>query len=190
MIFLTHNPLLHHFTPSPLNIAHAYVNDHPIRVLFDEGSQVNMINSQMIELLCLSTQQLTTPIVIRGANAQLSTTTTFVPKLSFRVSACTSTNTSTDIHFHCQPLVTSSPFDLLLGISFIKHHNLVHHHCNNTLIYISDCGDHLTIPLLHSKATYPCRHRYCPFLDLSSSVVPTTPLVFFVYYCFSIYLFI
>ena len=138
---------------------------------------MNMINNQLIEFFSLPIQQLRVPIVIRGANSQLSTTTTFVPQLYFRVSARTSTNTPTDIQFHCQPLITTSPFDLLLGISFIKHHNLVHHHCNNTLIYISDRGDHLTIPLLHSKHTRPCRHRYCPFLDLSSRVVSPTPMV-------------
>ena len=156
-------------TPSPLNITQAYIHDHSICLLFDEGSQINMINHELVKALSLPTRLLSDPIIIRGANSQLSTVTTFVPTLNFRVPASTSDNSPSDIFFSCQPLVTYSPFDLLLGIAFIRKYNLVHHHCNNTIIHISSSGKHLTIPLLHSKSTCPCRHCYYPFLGLSSS---------------------
>ena len=156
-------------TPPFLNVARASVLDTPIRVLFDEGSQVTMISSSLVTALKLPTQLLSTPLVIRGANSQLSNVVSYVPRLRFRLTTLTSNGTSIDVHFTCEPLITNSPFDLLLGLPFIKHHNLVHHHCNSTILYISSRGNHLTIPLLHSTPTFPCRHRHCPFINLSTS---------------------
>ena len=155
-------------TPPFLNVARAYVFDTPIRVLFDEGSQVTMISSSLVTALHLPTQLLSTPLVIRGANSQLSNVISYVPCFRFRLTTLTSNGTSIDVHFNCEPLITNSPFDLLLGLSFIKQHNLVHHHCNSTILYISSRGNHLTIPLLHSKPTLPYRHRHCPFINLST----------------------
>ena len=175
------------FTPPPLNIACAYIHDYPIRVLFDESSQINIISQSLITSLSLPTQQLSHPVLIRGANSQLSTATSFVPYLNFRFTASTLHNTPFNLRFSCQPLITSSPFDLLLGISFIQQQNLVHHHCNHTIIYISLHGRHLTIALLHSKVKTPCRHIHCPFTAFtpisssttsssSASVLPSSPI--------------
>ena len=154
-------------SPPPLNVARAFICDYPVRVLFDEGSQINMISRKLVRFLSLPTVKLTSQILIRGANSQLSLATHFVPKLHFRFLARTSRDTSFDLRFSCQPLITDSPFDLLLGISFIRHHNLVHHHCNHTIIHISPRGHYVTIPLLHSITTNSCRHSRCPFISLS-----------------------
>ena len=155
-------------TPPPsLNIAHAYIQNHPIRILFDEGSQINLISHTIVKRLTLPIHTFHPPLSIRGANNHLSTTNTFVPNLVFSIPAYTHMHKTTHLRFTAQPLLTHSPFDLILGIPFIRHFNLVHHHCNHTLIYISAQGTHLTIPLIHSFPTRPCRHSFCPFLDIS-----------------------
>ena len=158
------------FPPTPLpslTIAHAYIQNHPIRILFDEGSQINLISHTIVKRLTLPVHTFHPPLSIRGANNHLSTTNTFVPNLLFSIPAYTHIHKTTHLRFTAQPLLTHSPFDLILGIPFIRHFNLVHHYCNHTLIYISAQGTHLTIPLIHSFPTRPCRHSFCPFLDIS-----------------------
>ena len=151
---------------APLNTTTAFIRHHPITILFDEGSQINMINSTLATRLHLPIQMFTPPIHIRGANSQVAITNTLVPHIPITIPASSQTHKQTHLTCFSQALVANSPFDLILGIPFIRHWNLVHHYCNNTMIYVALLGNHLTIHLSCSKTKQPWHHRNCPFIDI------------------------
>ena len=63
-------------------------------------------------------------------------------------------------------LVLDSPYDILLGLPFMRHRCLTQHYCNNTLHTVSPEGAHITIPLESSNLRIACTHK-CPFQHLS-----------------------
>ena len=127
-----------------------------------------MISHSLAKDLNISTQRLPTPITIQGANSQQSDTHIIAPRITINIPAYTHHKKHITLTFTCQALVTNSQFDILLGLPFIQHWNLVHHHCNHTIIFISPSADHITIPLLHSSPRKPCRHNNCPFINIHS----------------------
>ena len=81
----------------------ARISDHPVPVLFDEGSQVNVISPQIVIQLSLPTARLPSPRRIMFPNGQHADITHFVPHL-FPVFPCYSIKQripSTSLFYHC-----------------------------------------------------------------------------------------
>ena len=129
-----------------------------------------MISHTLAKQLRIKTQRLTTPVTIQGANSQQSSVHTIAPLITLNIPAYTHRKQYMTLEFTCQALVTNSQFDILLGLPFIHHWNLVHHHCNNTIVSISPTAHHLTIPLMHSTVSKSCRHSNCPFINITPTI--------------------
>ena len=151
---------------APLNIAQAYIRHQPVNILFDKGSQINMISHTLIRNMRLHIERLNTPVTIQGANSHKSSTQMIAPQITFTVSAYTQRKKHIELEFTCEALVANSQFDMLLGLPFIQRWNLVYYYCNNTIINISPTGQHLTIPLIHSVLMKQCRHNHFPFSQI------------------------
>ena len=149
-----------------LLVAVAYMNTHPVRVLFDPGSQVNTISPKAVERL-----QLKPDVMQRAWELRMPGNTTTESSLGFYQLCFTLLGYTR--HHKCIPLVYStsmlvldSPYDILLGLPFMRHRCLTQHYCNNTLHTVSPEGAHITIPLESSNLRMACTHK-CPFQYLS-----------------------
>ena len=162
-----------------LLVAVAYMNTYPVRVLFDPGSQVNTISPKAVERL-----QLKPDVMQRAWELRMPGNTTTESSLGFYQLCFTLLGYTR--HHKCIPLVYStsmlvldSPYDILLGLPFMRHRCLTQHYCNNTLHTVSPEGVHITIPLESSNLRMACTHK-CPFqylslptdIDIKSAVNP------------------
>ena len=142
------------------------MNTHPVRVLFDPGSQVNTISPKAVERL-----QLKPDVMQRAWELRMPGNTTTESSLGFYQLCFTLLGYTK--HHKCIPLVYStsmlvldSPYDILLGLPFMRYRCLTQHYCNNTLHTVSPEGEHITIPLESSNLRFGCTHK-CPFQYLS-----------------------
>ena len=142
------------------------MNTHPVRVLFDPGSQVNTISPKAVERL-----QLKPDVMQRAWELRMPGNTTTELSLGFYQLCFTLLGYTR--HHKCIPLVYStsmlvldSSYDILLGLPFMRHRCLTQHYCNNTLHTVSLEGAHITIPLESSNLQMACTHK-CPFQYLS-----------------------
>ena len=142
------------------------MNTHPVRVLFDPGSQVNTISPKAVERL-----QLKPDIMQRAWELRMPGNTTTESSLGFYQLCFTLLDYTK--HHKCIPLVYStsmlvldSPYDILLGLPFMRYRCLTQHYCNNTLHTVSPEGEHITVPLESSNLRFGCTHK-CPFQYLS-----------------------
>ena len=142
------------------------MNTHPVRVLFDPGSQVNTISPKAVERL-----QLKPDVMQRAWELRMPGNTTTESSLGFYQLCFTLLGYTK--HHKCIPLVYStsmlvldSPYDILLGLPFMRYRCLTQHYCNNTLHTVSPEGEHITVPLESSNLRFGCTHK-CPFQYLS-----------------------
>ena len=151
----------------------------PIRVLFDEGSQINLIASRFVKRLRLQPTTLQEPLRLQGANAHVSALTTYIHTLLLTLPATNHRQQFSPLSFKLRAAIADSPFDLIIGSPFLTLHNITHHYCNNTLVYIAPTGHRYSIPLLHSNLTSPCKHSFCPFTTAPhpSTVLPALPTI-------------
>ena len=147
--------------------------DHPVPVLFDEGSQVNVISPQLVKHLSLQTSLLPSPRRIMFPNGQHREITEFVPSFSPTFPAIRLTNEFIRLHFSTTALIMETHYPLILGVPFLRYWNISSHHCNGSLIFTADSGHHAIIPLQNTRFTQPCRTTYCPIARLRD---PPDPL--------------
>ena len=151
--------------------------DHPVPVLFDEGSQVNVISPQLVKHLSLQTSPLPSPRRIMFPNGQHRDLTELVPSFSLTFPAIHLNNEFIRLHFSTTALIIETHYPLILGVPFLRYWNISSHYCNGSFIFIADSGHHAIIPLQNTRFTQPCRTAYCPIARLRDppDPLPHTP---------------
>ena len=96
----------------------ARISDHPVPVLFDEGSQVNVISPQIVIQLSLPTARLPSPRRIMFPNGQHADITHFVPHLFPVFPAIRLNNEFLRLHFSTTALIMETHYPLILGVPF------------------------------------------------------------------------
>ena len=97
----------------------ARISDHPVPVLFDEGSQVNVISPQLVKQLSLPTLRLPSPHRIIFPNGQHIEITHFVPHLFPVFPAIRLNNEFLRLHFSTTVLIMEIHYPLILGVPFL-----------------------------------------------------------------------
>ena len=149
------------------------IHNHPVPVLFDEGSQVNVITSAIVRQCTLQTKPLPQPRRVLFPNGQYVEINEFVPFLPVTFPAIRPNNEFIRLHFTTNALVMDTHYPLLLGIPFLRFWNISSHHCNGSLVFTADSGHHAVIPLHTTRFVEPCRTPFCPMATLRD---PSTPL--------------
>ena len=96
-----------------------HICDHPVPVLFDEGSQVNVISPQLVKQLSLHTSLLPSPRRIMFPNSQHLEITEFVPSFSPTFPAIRLNNEFLRLHFSTTALIMETHYPLILSIPFL-----------------------------------------------------------------------
>ena len=149
-----------------LLVTTGYVNNQPVRILFDPGSQVNTISPHLIPTLNLTPDSLQPPWELRLPARGTALATHGFHKLTFTLIGYTKQNKRIPLQYDSAMLILDSPYDLLLGIPFMRNRMITQHYCNNTLHTVSTSGEHLTIPLHTSNFRKSCI-PHCPFRHLT-----------------------
>ena len=134
-----------------LPIGTIYINNTPLNVLFDTGSQVNTITPTTVDKLKLDTIPLKNEWSLPMANQTVARLTRAVHYLtvSFDVYDGTSTHR---IDLLSAALVLDSYFDVILGNPFLTKWNIYPHHCNSSLLYFDQNGILVTICLHNTNS--------------------------------------
>ena len=148
------------------------INNHPVPVLFDEGSQVNVITSAIVRQCNLQTKPLSQPRRIIFPNGQHVEINAMVPSLPVTFPAIRLNNEFIRLHFTTNALVMDTHYPLLLGIPFLRFWNISSHHCNGSLVFTADSGHHAIIPLHSTRFVEPCRTPFCPMATLRDPHIP------------------
>ena len=133
--------------------------DHPVPVLFDKGSQVNVISPQLMKQLSLQISLLPSPRRIMFPNGQHIEITHFVPYLLPTFPAIRLNNEFLRLHFSTTALIMETHYPLILSVPFLRYWNISSHHCNSSLIFTADSGHHAIIP--------STKHTFCSALSHS-----------------------
>ena len=149
------------------------IDNNPISVLFDEGSQVNVIAPLTVQQCNLQTKPLTQSRHIVFPNGHHVEIKAYVPSLPITFPAIRLNNEFIRLHFTTNALVMDTHYPLLLGIPFLRFWNISSHHCNGSLVFTADSGHHATIPLHTTRFVEPCRTPFCPIATLRD---PSTPV--------------
>ena len=149
-----------------LLVTTGFINNHSVRILFDPGSQVNTISPHLILILNLTPDILQPPWELRLPAYGTALAIHGFHKLTFTLLGYTKQNKRIFLPYDSAMLILDSPYDLLLGIPFMRNRMITQYYCNNTLHTISSTGEHLTIPLQTSTFTKPYI-PHCPFRYLT-----------------------
>ena len=133
------------------------IRDYPVPVLFDEGSQVNVISPHLVKQLSLQTSLLPSPRRIMFPNGQHVEIKEFVPSLLPTFPAIRLNNEFLRLHFSTTALIMETHYPLILGVPFLRYWNISSYHYNGSLIFTADSGHHAIIPLQNTRFTQPCR---------------------------------
>jgi len=143
-----------------------------IPVLFDEGSQVNVISPVVIEKFKLQTTTLQNLRRIMFPNAQSVEIEEYIKDLPITFPAIRANNTFIRLHFNITALIMTSHYPIILGAPFLRYWNISSHHCNGSLVFTANSGHHAMIPLHHTRFKEPCRTPHCPMAHLNDPKKP------------------
>ena len=155
-----------------LKIATIFVQGHPLKVLFDDGAQLNTISQHIVKKLQLSTQQMNPPTKFMFPDSGIAVITEYVPCLSILFNALQLNHQSCNLYFNPDFLVLNSYIDMIIGIAFLRYHRIMTYFCQDTLIYILTTGHTITIPLHVSNLAQQCTNKFCPFLIRTDPCLP------------------
>ena len=167
-------------TSTALHTTHARVEGQPIKVLFDEGSQVNIISIDAVRRLKLQPSPLSQSQLVRFPNNEMSKLTEYIPYLITVFPAIRLNNKLVRLFFNTSLLVMNTRIDMILGVPFMRYWNITSHHCNGSMIVTGPSGHHAIIPLHTTRFMEPCRTPYCPvshLKDPESDVPDLMPFV-------------
>ena len=151
-------------TPTrPLKITTIAHYKHPLTLMFDEGAQINVINTECVKRLQLTPSELSAHYRLFMANDSVQLVTQVVRNFLIAFHAVTPDKQDIALYFRLDFLVMDTSYDLVLGIPFTDFHQFIPHYCQNTYIYTSNKGHRVTIPLHHSSLTAKCTNKFCPF---------------------------
>ena len=159
-------------TSTLLHTTTAHVENQPVCVMFDEGSQLNVISTAVVERLALQTSVLQKSQSVRYPNNQGDTITHYVPAVTITFSAIRLDAQPVRLYFRMPLLVLNTHVELLLGVPFLRYWNIVSHHCNGTLVFTGNTGHHAIIPLHQTRVKRACNTKYCPIAQLKEPTVP------------------
>ena len=156
-----------------LHTTTARISGESVNVLFDEGSQVNIIATSIVERLGLKRMPLKNPQDVRFPNNEATRITHFVPNVILTFPGLRLDNRAIRLYFFTTLLVMPTRIDAILGIPFLRYWNIVSHHCNGSLVVTGLSGHHAIIPLHTTRLLEPCRTRYCPIASLQDPAIVT-----------------
>ena len=145
--------------------------------MFDEGSQLNVISTTVVERLGLQTSALQKPQAVRYPNNQGDTITHYVPSVMVTFSAIRLNAQPVRLYFRMPLLVLNTHVELLLGVPFLRYWNIMSHHCNGTLVFTGSTGHHAIIPLHQTRVKRTCNTKFCPIAQLKEPVTPIPNMV-------------
>ena len=151
----------------------ARIQGEQVSVLFDEGSQVNVISTKAANRLALTTKTLLQPRHLLFPNGQQATIQDYVTSLIVTFPAIRLNNEFIRIHFNVSAIVFDTHHEMVLGVPFLRYWNVVSHHCNGSLMVTANSGHHAIIPLHVTRFVEPCRTPFCP---IAMAKDPDTPL--------------
>ena len=151
----------------------ARIQGEQVSVLFDEGSQVNVISTTTAKRLTLTTKTLLQPRRLLFPNGQQATIQDYVTSLIVTFPAIRLNNEFIRIHFNVSAIVFDTHHEMVLGVPFLRYWNVVSHHCNGSLMVTANSGHHAIIPLHVTRFVEPCRTPFCP---IAMAKDPDTPL--------------
>ena len=157
-----------------LPIGTIYVNNTPLNVLFDTGSQVNTITPTTVDKLKLDTIPLKNEWSLSMANQTVARPTRAVQHLTVSFDASDGTSTYR-IDLPSAALVLDSYFDVILGNPFLTKWNIYPHHCNSSLVYFDQHGILVTIRLHNTNSNRCIPH--CPFERYKNKNENITPKI-------------
>ena len=77
------------------------------------------------------------------------------------------------LYFTVSTLLLDTHHEMILGIPFLRHYNIIPHHCNGSMFLTTESGHHAIIPLHVTRFMQPCRTPFCP---VALTTEPETPL--------------
>ena len=156
----------------PLPTTTAFIHNHPITVLFDTGSQINIISPTLASQLHLNIIKLQQPWPISFANRTQSQLTYAVNNIPLTFKGFAYHKIPTTLSYSPGALILNSSFDLILGIPFIRHWRFQQHFCNNSIYTLKSLGIPHTIPLSTTN-TKSC-HNPMPIFTSNFTPIPGT----------------
>ena len=151
----------------------ARIQGEQVSVLFDEGSQVNVISTKAAKRLALTIQSLLQPRRLLFPNRQQAMIQDYVTSMIIIFPAIRLNNEFIRIHFNVSAIVFDTHHEMILGVLFLRYWNVVSHHCNGSLMVTANSGHHAIIPLHVTRFIEPCRTPFCP---IATATDPDTPL--------------
>ena len=151
----------------------ARIQGEQVSVLFDEGSEVNVISTKTAKRLALTTKSLLQPRRLLFPNGQQATIQDYVTSMLLTFPAIRLNNEFIRIHFNVSAIVFDTHHEMVLGVPFLRYWNVVSHHCNGSLMVTANSGHHAIIPLHVTRFVEPCRTPFCP---IATAKDPDTPL--------------
>ena len=110
-------------TSTALHTTHARIDGQPVKVLFDEGSQVNILSTEVVRRLHIQTTRLSQSQLVRFPNNDTSTITDYIPSLTVAFPAIRLSNKLIRLFFHTSLLVMNTRMDMILGVPFLRYWN-------------------------------------------------------------------
>ena len=150
----------------------ARIQGEQVSVLFDEGSQVNVISTKAAKRLALTTKSLLQPRRLLFPNGQQATIQDYVTSMIVTFPAIRLNNEFIRIHFNVSAIVFDTHHEMVLGVPFLRYWNVVSHHCNGSLMVTANSGHHAIIPLHVTRFVEPCRTPFCPIATAKDPDMP------------------